>query len=253
MDERSERIARRFDLPMLAAALLVIPVLAIEESDLSHGWQLAADVLDWAIWAAFLVELVVMLSVVPRRWWYLRHHPLDLVIVVFTFPLLPSLFAILRVLRVARLLRLAPLLRSAQLARRVFSLEGVKYVALLTLVTLLLGGFAFANTEDLSSWQGIYWAITTATTVGYGSPAVTTTTGEVVAVMLMIVSTGFAAVLTGAIAERFVAGTVARREREEASEVEDEERDILEQIADLQSRLSRLERAVRARVGSPPG
>jgi voltage-gated potassium channel len=157
------------------------------------------------------------------------------------------------VLRVARLLRLAPLLRSAQLARRVFSLEGVKYVALLTLVTLLLGGFAFANTEDLSSWQGIYWAITTATTVGYGSPAVTTTTGEVVAVMLMIVSTGFAAVLTGAIAERFVAGTVARREREEASEVEDEERDILEQIADLQSRLSRLERAVRARVGSPPG
>jgi hypothetical protein len=89
--------------------------------------------------------------------------------------------------------------------------------------------------------------------VGYGSPAVTTTTGQVVAVVLMIVSTGFAAVLTGAIAERFVTGTVARQEREEASEMEDEERDILEQIADMQSRLSRLERAVRARVGAPPG
>jgi len=32
MDERSRRIARRFGLPMLLAALLVIPVLIIEQS-----------------------------------------------------------------------------------------------------------------------------------------------------------------------------------------------------------------------------
>jgi hypothetical protein len=31
MDERSRKIARRFELPMLVAALLVIPVIAVEQ------------------------------------------------------------------------------------------------------------------------------------------------------------------------------------------------------------------------------
>jgi voltage-gated potassium channel len=255
MDERSERVAERFEVPMLIAALLVIPDLAIQQSDLSQGWQTAADVLDWMIWGAFLVELVVMLWVVPRRWWYLRHRPLDLVIVVFTFPVLPSVLAWLRVLRLSRLLRLlrlAPLLRSAQLARQVFSLQGVKYAALLTLLTVLVGGAAFANTEGLSDWQGIYWAVTTATTVGYGTPAVTTTTGEVIAVLVMLVSIGFAAVITGALAERFVAGGEARRAEDQGVALAAEELDILEQIADVQARITRLERDVRARLGPPP-
>ena len=99
MDERSQRVARRFEVPMLIAALLVLPVLAIQASDLTGGWQTAADVLDWLIWGAFLVELAVMLWVVPRRWWYLAHRPLDLIIVVFTFPLLPVIFASLRLFR----------------------------------------------------------------------------------------------------------------------------------------------------------
>jgi len=49
MEERSERIAQRFDLPMLVAALLVVPVVAVEESDLGDPWRLLAAVLNWAI------------------------------------------------------------------------------------------------------------------------------------------------------------------------------------------------------------
>lgn len=52
---------------------------------------------------AFLVELIVMLAVAPKRWGYVRHHPLDPVIVVFTPPFLTS------VLNGVRLLRLKPL------------------------------------------------------------------------------------------------------------------------------------------------
>jgi hypothetical protein len=33
VDERSQRVARAFEWPVLVAALLVIPVIAIEESD----------------------------------------------------------------------------------------------------------------------------------------------------------------------------------------------------------------------------
>ena len=59
---------------MLVAALLVIPALAIEQSDLGEPWDTAAVVLNWATWLAFLVELVVMLAVVPDRGRWLRQH-----------------------------------------------------------------------------------------------------------------------------------------------------------------------------------
>ena len=78
MDERSERIARRFELPMIITALLVIPVIVLEESPVGEPWDTITAVLNWAIWLAFLTELVVMLAVVPDRWHWLRKHPLEL-------------------------------------------------------------------------------------------------------------------------------------------------------------------------------
>jgi len=39
MDERSERISQRFEVPMLLAAVLVIPLLIIEESNLGEPWD----------------------------------------------------------------------------------------------------------------------------------------------------------------------------------------------------------------------
>ncbi len=79
-----------------------------------------AGVLNWAIWIAFAVELVVMLAVVPDKWRWLRSHPLEVVIVLLTPPFVPSSLQALRALRVLRLLRL---LRLAQLTRRTFSLR----------------------------------------------------------------------------------------------------------------------------------
>jgi hypothetical protein len=46
MDERSERIARRFEKPMLVAALLVIPVLFIEESTVGEPLDAIAVALN---------------------------------------------------------------------------------------------------------------------------------------------------------------------------------------------------------------
>jgi hypothetical protein len=37
VDERSAQIAKRFELPILIAAVLVIPVIVIEESQVSEG------------------------------------------------------------------------------------------------------------------------------------------------------------------------------------------------------------------------
>jgi voltage-gated potassium channel len=242
MDERSMRIARRFELPMLAAALLVIPVIAVEQSNAGEPWRTIAGALNWAIWVAFAVELVVMLAVVPDRWRWLRSHPLEVVIVLLTPPFLPSSLQALRALRVLRLLRL---LRVAQYARRLFSLEGVRYAAILAALTALGGGYGYSAIEDgqdppPSVWDGVWWAVSTMTTVGYGDEFPVTTLGRIVAIALMLVGIGFIAILTGAIAERFLAAEIEEAV-EAAEEVEATEVEVLAELREIRSRLDRLE------------
>ena len=97
---------------MLVAAGLVIPTLLLDQPDIGEPWHAIGVALNWLIWTAFLIELVVMLAVTPNRWRYLRHNPLDLVIVVLTPPFITAIFngvRLLRLVRVARLLRLKPL------------------------------------------------------------------------------------------------------------------------------------------------
>jgi voltage-gated potassium channel len=109
---------------------------------------------------------VTLLAVAENRWRWLREHPLEVAVVVLTPPLLPPS---LQSLRVLRLLRLVRLLRLAQIIRRVFTFEGVRYAALLALVTAVGGGTAFASVEkEPSAWDGIWRAVTATTTVGCG-------------------------------------------------------------------------------------
>jgi voltage-gated potassium channel len=109
--------------------------------------------------------------------------------------------------------------KAGVLAGRVFSAEGVRDAAMLTLIAVLGGGAAFAhfeNDQDLSAWDGLWWAITTVTTVGYGTPEVTTDGGGIIAICLMVTGVCFVAVLTAAAAERFV-----RSRREEEGRIEE--------------------------------
>ena len=66
MDDRSERVPRRLDIPMLFIALLVIPTIILEESHVGQEWKDAAEVLNALIWVAFVAELAIMLRVVLR-------------------------------------------------------------------------------------------------------------------------------------------------------------------------------------------
>jgi len=77
-----------------------------------------------------------MLAVVQSKARWVRTHPLEVVIVLFTAPFLPASLQAARVFRLVRLLRL---FRLAPLARRVFSLEGLRYAALLAGLTVLGG------------------------------------------------------------------------------------------------------------------
>lgn len=237
MDRRAEIWQARLEAPLLVASLLTIPAIAIEESSLTGAWDTFAVVLDWLIWLAFLLEAVVMLSLVSNRGRWLREHPLDVAILVLTPPFLP---AALQAARVFRLLRVLRLLKLAALARRMFSTEGVRDAAVLAMIAVLGGGAAFAAVERtdqhghaIDAWDGVWWAISTVTTVGYGDQYPQTTAGRLIAIGLMLVGIGFVAILTAAAAQRFVqSGRQAEAERAQ----------LAAQLAEIASRLERLAR-----------
>lgn len=233
VNPRAQAMQRRLELPLLVAALLTIPDIAIEQSGAGQPWDAVASVLNWTTWLAFLAEIALMVSVVDDWGRWLRDHPLDVAIVVLTPPFLP---AALQAARVFRLLRLVRLIGLAVLTRRMLSTEGVRDAAVLALVTILGGGAAFAAVESeqhLSAWDGVWWAMTTVTTVGYGDIRPKTDGGRVIAIVVMLVGIGFVAILTAAAAERFM-----RARRAEADEL----RAVHARLDEIVMRLDGMER-----------
>ena len=131
-------------------------------------------------------------------------------------------------------------MRLAPLVRALFTAEGLRYAALLTLLTAITGGAAFASVEKHHSvGDGIYWAVATMTTVGYGDITPKTPEGKAIAIAVMLVGIGFASLIIGAIAQRFSNPSV--------EVVELAEEDLIEQVRDISARLQRLERALQQR------
>lgn len=146
---------------------------------------------------------------------------------------------------ISRLLRLAPLMR------RALSLEGVKYIGVLTALGVVGGAEAYASAENVSAWSGLWCAVTTTTTVGCGDIYPHTVLGRLIAMGLMFIGIGFVAIITGAIAQRFLAQETARVVLE-AEQLEEAEFDVLTELKSITARLQELERAVERRIAPPP-
>jgi voltage-gated potassium channel len=243
-----QRLQRVFDVLTYVAALLTAPVVILAAFDVSDGLKDALGVVNWFCWAAFALELVTMLAVSRDRSAWLRSRPITPVIVVLTLPA----FEGLDIFRVARLLR-GPVAR--RLAEGVTTTEGLRNVAILTLMTVGIGGFAFAELEPgVDVGDGLYWAVTTVTTTGYGDIVPTTEAGKALAMAIMVIGAGFLAVLTGAIAQRFigrwqVGGGQPADAPAVAAPAEAVGDPVLAKLDELGERMAQLERAIARQQG----
>ena len=173
-----------------------------------------------------------------------------MIIVFLTPPVLPPELQGLRALRLLRLLRLA------QLSREVFSLQGLHYAMFLAFLTVIGGGALFVafekSSQHLNDWQGIYWAVTTMTTLG-SNIYPTTTGGEIVSVAILIIGIGFVALLTGAFAQRFLSPEIVEVEEELEAEQVSAEALALRELKSVQEQLQSLEIAVQRLVDERSG
>jgi voltage-gated potassium channel len=92
--------------------------------------------------------------------------------------------------------------------------------------------------------SGLWWAVQTVTTVGYGDDVPTSLTGRLVAVLVMLVAIAFLTVITASITSTFVS-RVRREGTPPGAETA-----TAEQVRQLDSRLERIEAAL-SRSPSP--
>lgn len=71
LNPRAARVRQQFEIPVMVAALAVIPVVAAERIAVS-GWQTFLEIVNWLIWAAFTLEFAVVFFLTHDRRAYAR-------------------------------------------------------------------------------------------------------------------------------------------------------------------------------------
>ena len=187
-------------LTFLALCFLVALSYPAFKSDISPSQQNYIDLVQWICWLAFALDLAFGIISAESKKSYLKHHPLEIASVLLPF---------LRPLRLMRVISFGGLAIQKVAIGRQFAITlkvvltsiFVAYIAAVQ-ITITERSVEGSNIKNFA--DGLWWATTTVTTVGYGDRYPTTSEGRFLAVLLMIVGISLIGVITASVAAWFV-------------------------------------------------
>jgi len=187
-------------LTALACIYLIAFSLPAIINPMSQNMEHWINWIQWFVWGVFALDLLIGILAAPSKKQYLKTHPLEIMCVA-----LPAL----RPLRLLRLISIGSLVihkvavgRQFAIAVKVFLFSILlSYIAAVQ-ITISERSVEKSNIKTFS--DGLWWAITTVTTVGYGDKYPTTIEGRVLAVVLMLTGISLMGVVTASVAAWFV-------------------------------------------------
>ncbi len=187
-------------LTFLALAFLVAFSYPAFVEPIPSSTQTLLNMVQWVSWIAFAIDLIYGLSNAKNKKKYLMQHPLEIAAVLLPF---------LRPLRLMRVISFGGLAIQKVAIGRQFAIT-VKvflasiFVAYISAVQITITERDIDGSNIKNFGDGLWWAITTVTTVGYGDRYPTTTEGRCLAVVLMIMGISLMGVITASVAAWFV-------------------------------------------------
>ena len=118
-------------------------------------------------------------------------------------------------------------------------------IVVVTTVVVILGGILMRvlDGEEYSSvWSGMWFALQTVTTVGYGDVTPQRVEGRIVAAFIMLEGVAFLSIVVAAITSIFVARAQRESAAGQALAMDEGATGIHERFDELQARLDRLEK-----------
>ncbi len=206
---------RWFDLIVIGLILIsVITVILETIPSIGDRWPVFFNKLEWSFTILFTVEYAMRIyAALPRRKYITSFYGItDLISIIPTYLGLiitgqPSLLIIrvLRILRIFRIFGMGHFVSEGAVVVQALQASRTKILVFLSFMgisVILLGAIMFMveegqNPSINSMPEGIYWAIVTLTTVGYGDTVPVTVIGRILASVVMIMGYGIIAIPTG--------------------------------------------------------
>jgi len=220
----SDTIAgKRFDLTLLWLILISVVVVILETVPVLHDkhfdWFYAAE---WFFTIVFTIEYLLRLYVVrsPMRY---ATSTLGLIDLVSILPTYISLFVvgsqallvirILRLFRIFRILKMGHYLWAGQIISGALKASRHKltvFVFFVVQLVIIIGAMMYfiegpVNPGFASIPEGIYWAVVTITTVGFGDVTPITPLGKFLSILVMMTGYAIIAVPTGIVSAELIA------------------------------------------------
>jgi voltage-gated potassium channel len=238
-----------FQLVLLVLSLVVLGALVADTFfHVSPEISRILQTVDTIVCIFFLADFVIRFSQARSKWTFMKWGWIDL---LASIPSVPTLRwgRVVRVFRILRLLRgLRSLQRVLQLIFEHRTRGGVASVALTMFLFITFSSVAILVCEQRpdanikTAEDAMWWSVTTITTVGYGDKYPVTTSGRMVAMVLMVSGVGLFGMLSGVVASFFL-GRMEAEEDEILVEVKKLRSEVLQMREALSSPSDRLPRA----------
>jgi voltage-gated potassium channel len=187
-------------LTLLAICFLIAYSYPAFDESISNSTNNVLSLVQWVCWLAFAVDLIYGIWKAESKKEFLKRHPLEIASVLLPF---------LRPLRLIRVISFGSLALQKVAIGRQFAITvkvaiSALFISYIAAIQITISERSIEGSNIKTFSDGLWWAVTTVTTVGYGDRYPTTTEGRMLAVLLMITGISLVGVITASVAAWFV-------------------------------------------------